>query len=276
MQIVHGGIQAGPELNDMDLPAGPSPIRVRGMKETSRELDAAEIAAIVEDFGRAAGRVRESGFDAVQLHVAHGYLLSQFLSPLANQRKDGYGGPIDHRARVVFETFEAVRSAVGPDFPVLIKINSEDFAEGGLTLEDSLWVADRLAQMGLDGVEVSGGLGWNKEGNPARVQIDAPEKEAYFRSAGRAFKSRLNIPIILVGGFRSPAVIEDVLAKAEADYVAMSRPLVREPDLIKRWMAGDQAPAACVSCNGCGRNAASGQGLSCVFAGGGQDVPASH
>lgn len=265
MQIVHGGLRASTELNEVDLPAGPSAVRVRGMKTEARELSTAEIARIVEDFGRAAGRVRESGFDAVQLHGAHGYLLSQFLSPITNQRGDRYGGALENRARIVFEAYEAVRDAVGPDFPVLIKINSEDFSDGGLTLEESVTVTEKLVDLGLDAVEVSGGLGWNKELHPSRTKIDSPDREAYFRTAGAAFKARIKAPVILVGGMRSLEVMEDVRAQSQADFIALCRPLIREPDLIARWAAGDRSPSACVSCNGCLAKAASGNGLACAM-----------
>ena len=133
-----------------------------------------------------------------------------------------------------------------------------------MSLDESVQVAANLVEMGLDGVEVSGGLPWSGELQPIRMDIDKPENEAYFRSRTAAYKKRLSAPVILVGGLRSPQVIDDVLEKGEADLVAISRPLVREPDLVNRWADGDMAPASCVSCNRCFFAAASGKGIFCV------------
>lgn len=264
MQIMHGGILARPELTGEDVPAGPSAGEIPGMNGSSRELSIQEIQNLVEDFGRAADRVREAGFDAVQIHAAHGYLLSQFLSPVVNRRGDRYGGSPLNRARVVYETYEAVRGAVGADFPVLIKMNSEDFVDGGFDLESSVRVARNLADMGLDAVEVSGGLPWSKALKPARPGVSEPEQEAYFRRQGAAFKNRAGVPVILVGGFRSPQIVRSAMEQGWADYVALARPLIREPDLINRWAGGDLAPARCISCNRCFDVLSKGRGVYCV------------
>jgi 2,4-dienoyl-CoA reductase-like NADH-dependent reductase (Old Yellow Enzyme family) len=264
VQIVHAGIQAYPKIIDMDLPVGPSVIDLDGGKTRHRELSVPEIAAIVEDFGRAAGRVKEAGFDAVQLHGAHGYLLSQFLSPFFNRRGDRYGGSPQNRARILFEVYEAVRGAVGSDFPVMIKINTRDFIPGGLELEDSLKATLDLAAMGLDAVETSGGCKWSLDKKyPARLDLKSREDEAYFREDAAVFKEKLRIPVMLVGGLRSFETIEDVLEKKQADYLSLCRPLIREPNLIERWNEGDLRPPDCINCSRCMGTPISGKGLSC-------------
>jgi len=264
VQIAHGGLRTNPELAGVEAAAGPSAVTLPGLAEKTRELTIPEITAIIEDFGRSAARTRTAGFDAVQIHAAHGYLLNQFLSPLINRRGDRYGGALPNRARAVYETYEAVRGAVGPDFPVFIKINTEDFIEGGLQPDDSVTVVRNLVEMGLDLVEVSGGGPWNPKLGPERRKIDRPDKEAYFRGHARAMKEKIKAPVSLVGGLRSPAVIEDVLSSRQADYVSLSRPFIREPHLIQRWAGGDLTPAACISCNQCFDLVREGKGLSCA------------
>ena len=234
MQIMHAGVIALRGFAGGEMPASPSAFENPRSKAKSRELTVAEITEIIEDFGRAAARIKESGFDGVQLHAAHGYLLSQFMSPFINRRGDRYGGTALNRARAVYETYEAVRGAIGDDFPVMIKINSEDFAEDGILLEDSVVVARNLAEMGLDCIEVSGGGHWSGRLAPSRTKIDQPEKEAYFRGQASVFKEKVHAPIMLVGGLRSLDVIEDVLKKRQVDYAALCRPFIREPDLVAR------------------------------------------
>ncbi|MBU2551016.1 MAG: NADH:flavin oxidoreductase [Proteobacteria bacterium] len=264
LQIVHAGIMATGGFDGGEAPAGPSPVENPRSKVMAREMTAAEITRVVDDFGAAAGRIKKAGFDAVQLHVAHGYLLSQFMSPFLNRRGDRYGGSRENRGRAVFEAYEAVRGAVGPNYPVMIKINAEDFVEGGVALEDSVFIAARLAEMGLDAVEVSGGVLWAGRMGPSRTKINEPDQEAYFRAQGEAFKAGVKAPVILVGGLRSLDVNEDLLARGQADYLALCRPFIREPDLINRWAGGDASPAACISCNGCFKGVMDGRGISCA------------
>ena len=257
-QIVHGGVMA------LEDPQGPSVMEIPGRDQLPRELSLPEIQSLVEDFGRAAARAKTAGFDAVQLHAAHGYLLSQFFSPFFNQRGDRYGGSPANRARIIYETYEAVRGEVGPDYPVMIKINSEDGGEGGFDPEDFLRAVTNLDAMGIDAVEVSGGLPFLGRYSPVRLRIDSPEKEAYFRKAAAAAKARVRTPIILVGGLRTPEIMADILEEDQADYLALARPFIREPHLAKRWADGDLTPAACLSCNRCFNNGLKGVGVSCT------------
>ena len=239
--------------------------RYDGLAKTPRhELTISDIQHLVSAYVRAAERAKAAGFDGVQIHAAHGYLFSQFLSPVYNRRQDAYGGSIENRSRALCDTVAAVRQAVGPDFPVLVKINAWDDVEGGLALEDSVAAAGLLAQAGIDAIEVSGGFLTSKTLSPSRLGINKPEKEAYFEQGAAACKQALDIPVILVGGIRSLEKARELVAGGTADYISMCRPLIREPGLINRWRSGDTRPALCSSDNLCFRPAFKGEGIYCV------------
>ncbi|WP_243359593.1 NADH:flavin oxidoreductase [Fundidesulfovibrio terrae] len=261
LQLAHAGTQANAKLSGK-RPVGPSALP----DADCRELDAEGIAATVAAFARAAGRAKETGFDAVQIHSAHGYLLNQFLSPAWNKRTDEYGGPLENRARLLMEVTHAVRGAVGAGFPVLAKINSEDFVAGGQTREDSAAVAAMLEAASVDAIELSGGCRPAGEAfMPARKgRIKTKEQEGYYRQAAALCKSRLKIPLMLVGGLRSIEVCEEVLKSGLADYISLCRPLICEPGLVKRWHEGDRRPALCVSDNACYAPGFAGEGIRCV------------
>lgn len=262
MQLAHAGYFAAAKLTGQ-TPMAPS--AVAGFaKGPRRAMTLEDIRQVVRAYGTAAKRARQAGFDGVQIHAAHGYLLSQFLSPAFNQRSDQYGGDIDNRARALIEVLQAVRSAVGQDYPVLVKMNCQDFIENGLTLEDSLQAGAMLAQNGIDAIELSGGILIGGKLSPSRVGIKTQEKEAYFQQDAIAFKKQIPVPLILVGGNRSFQVAERLVDDGVADYISMSRPLIREPDLIERWKSGDLARAACVSDNMCFEPARKGDGIYCL------------
>jgi 2,4-dienoyl-CoA reductase-like NADH-dependent reductase (Old Yellow Enzyme family) len=262
VQIAHSGRLAPAKLT------GRPPMVVSdfdGLSKSPREeMTTDYIRKLVAAFGEAARRAKAAGFDGVQIHSAHGYLLSQFLSPAFNRREDEYGGGIENRARIHLEIYRAVRKAVGEEFPVLIKLNCRDFAENGLSLEDSLQVGRMLADAGLDAIELSGGLLTGGKLSPSRMGIKSEEQEAYFREDARAFKNKINIPLILVGGMRSFEVAERLVGDGVADYISMSRPFIREPALVNRWKAGDRARASCISDNACFGPGMQGQGVYCV------------
>ncbi len=228
------------------------------------ELTQDDIQTLIAAFARAAERAQAAGFDGVQMHSGHGYLLSQFLSPAFNRRNDYYGGPIENRTRIHLEILAAIRKAVGSKFPVLIKLNSEDCIENGLTVEDSLAAAKLLADAGMDAIELSGGTVASGKLSPSRTGIHREEKEAYFEEAAAAFKKHIHVPLILVGGIRSLSVAKHLISNGIADYISMSRPLIREPDLINRWRSGDTRPARCKSDNLCFGPALEGKGILCV------------
>ena len=249
IQLAHAGGMAASED-----PQGPSPFAAARTGRTCRAMTMAEIDAAAAAFVAAAERARRAGCDGVQIHAAHGYLLSQFLSPLFNRRDDEYGGSVTNRARLLLQILEGIRGRVGRDFPVLIKINSQDFVAGGFSEEDMITVAKLLEKHGIDAIELSGGLltGTDNLG-PSRKGKPTPENEAYFRFAAARLKPAVTIPVILVGGIRSPATAERMVREHYADFISLSRPFIREPGLIGRWSGGDQSPATCISCNLCFR-----------------------
>jgi len=263
-QIAHAGGRTRPKTIGGSQPAAPSAIDGFSFGETPRELTLPEIHLLIEAFAQAARRAKEAGFDAVQLHAAHGYLLSQFLSPLLNLRKDGYGGTRKKRQRFVIEVYEAVRSEVGRDFPVFIKLNTTDGPQNGITPEESLEIVKQLESLGLDAVEVSGGIAGSDLYRPSRKSITRPSEEAYFRFAAKLFKEHLRIPVILVGGIKSYEVADNILREKYADFVSFSRPLICEPDLILRWYRGDISKSRCLSCNLCLQEGLKGSGIACA------------
>ncbi len=200
----------------------------------------------------------------MQIHAAHGYLLSQFLSPLFNKRLDDYGGSVENRYRVLGQVLKKVRATVGEHFPVLVKLNSQDFLEGGLLLEDSVKIGRWLQDDGIDAIELSGGTLKSAPLSPSRSGITSEEKEAYFTEGAKAFKKKVTVPILLVGGIRSWPVAERIIEQGIADYISMSRPFIREPGLIRRWQSGDLRPALCLSDNQCFGPAMAGEGIYCV------------
>ena len=263
VQLAHAGCRAATSLSG--LPArGPS-IR-RGEKDpVCREMTMIEIAGVIDAFAAGALRAQKAGFDGVQIHAAHGYLLSQFLSPYFNKRKDAYGGSIENRARIVLEVLGSIRQATGKSFPVLIKVNSEDFVEGGFSRRDMLGVCKMLESAGIDAIELSGGTSFSGKYIPVRTgKFDTADRQVFYRQAAKDYKANINTPLILVGGIRSLEVAEELIATSQADYAAISRPLIREPKLIQRWQAGDRAKAACQSDNLCFRPTMAGKGLYCV------------
>jgi 2,4-dienoyl-CoA reductase-like NADH-dependent reductase (Old Yellow Enzyme family) len=262
LQISHAGFFANPKLIG-GTPAGPS--NVAGFVKTPRlAMTRQEIEDVVAGFGQAASRAKKAGFDGIQIHAAHGYLLSQFLSPAFNKRTDVYGGSIEQRVKIIVDVLRAIRRQVGAGYPVLMKMNSRDFLEDGLNLESSVRAGAILSEEGLDAIELSGGTLVSGEHNPSRTGILTEEKEAYFRDAARAFKENIDIPLMLVGGIRSFTVAEDIINSGIADYISMSRPFIREPNLVGRWASGDRAKATCLSDSKCFLPALSGKGVSCV------------
>lgn len=262
MQLAHAGFFAGAKLTGQ-TPLAPS--NVEGFSKSPRqEMTVEDIERVVKAYGAAATRAKTAGFDGVQIHSAHGYLLSQFLSPSFNQRNDEYGGDIRNRARALVEVLQETRRAVGKDYPVLVKINCRDFIENGLLTEDSLQAAAMLVESGIDAIELSGGVLIGGKLSPSRMGIKSEEKEAYFQNDAKSFKEKLNIPLILVGGNRSFQVAERLVNEGVADYISMSRPLIREPDLVNRWKTGDLQRAACVSDNMCFGPAMKGEGIYCL------------
>jgi 2,4-dienoyl-CoA reductase-like NADH-dependent reductase (Old Yellow Enzyme family) len=262
MQLVHAGGQTDSRSAGQQ-PLAPSAVKVEQFPEEPGEMSSADIARIVAAFADGARRAKEYGFDAVQFHGAHGYLINQFLSPLTNRRSDDYGGSIENRCRFLLEVYRAVRAAVGTDYPVLIKLNGCDFLEGGLTAEDALYAAKALDAEGIDAIEVSGGTAASGSQTPVRTGIDTVEQEGYNLDLAKGIKKAVNCPVISVGGFRSFEVASQAVADG-IDGVSLSRPFIWEPDLALRWQGGDTSRAKCISCNGCFRPGLKEGGIRCV------------
>jgi len=264
MQIAHAGARASAQLIKSQ-PFGPSSLEIKDCM-MCREMTKNEIFQTIGDFKNAAVRAKKADFDGIQIHAAHGYLLSQFLSPFFNKRKDNYGGSIENRARLILEILRAIRTELSQQFAVLIKLNSEDFIEDGFTQGEMVQVSTILESAGIDAIELSGGTGLSlSKYSSTRVgEINSKEEEVYYRDSAKLFKEKITVPLILVGGIRSYEVAKELVEKGLADYISLCRPLIREPDLIKRWKRGDTERAACISCNKCFEPTRAGKGIYCV------------
>lgn len=227
-------------------------------------LTANEIKELTRHLADAAGRAVKAGFDGIQIHGAHGYLISKFLTPYFNKRTDEYGGSLQNRARFLMNCIHAVRTAVGPAYPFWLKLNSADYmAEGGMTFEESKVVMTAAAAAGINAVEVSGG---NTASLPRQGPIRAirrTKEPMYFAScaaeAAKLLKDKADVGV--VGGFRDVDAMETCLATTDIAFISLSRPLLREPDLPLRWQHGSKEPALCISCSRCFK----ADNVSCIF-----------
>lgn len=241
MQINHPGRVATAPVHRR--PVGPSALRPGAIGfnlRKPRALTVEEITGLRRRFARTAELAVEAGFDGVQVHAAHGYLLSQFLSPRANQRTDQYGGSPENRRRLLLEVIADVRAAIGPDKVLAVKLNSADFEQGGLDNEESIAVAVALAEAGIDLLEVSGG---NYEA-PAMTGVVADStrrREAYFLEFAEAVRARCDMPLMLTGGVRSREFMDEVLVAGSVDVLGFGRPFAVQPDTGKRLLAGEDA-----------------------------------
>ena len=247
-QINHGGMQCAPEAVDEAM--APSAVKADFLSRPVRGMSAAEVTAMVRAFADAARRAKEAHFDAVQIHAAHGYLLSQFLSPFVNRRVDEWGGSAVKRMNFLRRVCAAVREEVGRDYPVFIKLGVLDGMEGGLVVEEAMGVVAALESMEIDAVEISGGIGGGRNLN-TRPGIKHEGHEAYFRPLVKRARQATKLPLIMVGGLRTKAIMEDVIASGDADFVSMCRPLICEPDFPERMRSEDQARSSCLSGNSC-------------------------
>lgn len=272
LQINHCGRQSFLLQNTF----APSAIQEGFTKNMPREMTIAEIRETIEAFAEAARRAKEAGFDAIQLHSAHGYLLSEFLSPFTNRRTDEYGGNTENRVKIIEEIYKRSVELVGEDFPILIKINVDDFLEGGLTLDESKKVAEKLSKIGFAAIEISGAmwevalrkrkeLGWKPSFLPeSRTNIGIKNNESYHLPYAKEIKKVIEVPLIIVGGLRSLDNIEEILIEGSVDFIALCRPLIREPDLPNKWLNGiGPNMCECISCNGCVASVTTG-GLHCT------------
>lgn len=248
VQINHAGRYAISRHIGNQQPVAPSPLPSRLTRETPREMSIEEIGQVVEDFARAARRVKEAGFDGVEIISGTGYLISEFLSPLTNQRTDDYGGSLENRFRFGLEVIQAVRSAVGIDFPLLVRMNGNDFMPGGNNREELQTYATALADAGVDALNVN--VGWHE----ARVpQIVASVPRGVFGYLSRGIKEKVTIPVISGHRINDPAVGRELITDGMCDMVAMGRPLIADPRLPEKAKVGREAEIVhCVACGqGC-------------------------
>ncbi len=253
MQIVHGGRQTMLSAENPIMLA-PSAVTNKRNGVTPEEMTEEEVLETIEDFANAARRAKEAGFDGVQLHCAHGFLLSNFISPYTNRRKDRWGGSTEKRTQIILDIIDRIHEMIGDDFPILVKLNATDgFPKGTKNVLDApecVEIAKILAANGVCAIEVSGGI--VEAGQEMfRTTINKADDEAYYRDYSRMIKEAVDVPVMLVGGIRSKAVMEQLLDEGYADMVSLCRPLICEPDLVTKIRSGETEVAKCVSCNRC-------------------------
>lgn len=225
MQLVHLGsnIRDNGNLNHKIL--GASPVANLKTGIIPEEMTKEEIKDIVDKFAKAAVRAKKSGFDGIEIHASHGYMLHQFATSYYNRRKDEYGGSRENRYRLTVEVYETIRKAVGKDYPVWIKVHSEDSFEGGVTHEDCLYISKELDKRGIDAIEISGDF-WDFRGN-----------KAYFRNIAEKIASEISAPVIITGGNRDFTEMEKMINETNIEYVGMARPLMQDPEMINKYIS---------------------------------------
>ena len=274
-QLSHCGRQGTVELVG-GIPVAPSAVpNLLGV--TPIAMDRKQIGEAVDNFVRAAERARQAGFDGVQIHAAHGYLIHEFLSPRTNRREDDWGGTFEKRMRFLIEIYQGIRKHLGKDYPILLRMNANDYLEDGLGLEDAARIAEYMSSLSIDAIEISAGTwethfymsrgdipqnywlytrasGEEKERIREKLNHIARQvsfKEAYLLEYAGKIKKRISCPLILVGGMRTVGVMESILLEGSADFISMCRPLIREPEfpnLIRRGLA---EKSTCLNCNLC-------------------------
>ncbi|MEM6294512.1 MAG: NADH:flavin oxidoreductase/NADH oxidase family protein [Myxococcota bacterium] len=241
MQINHAGRQTMRAVTWE--PVGPSAIPVQGrpgMFSVPRPLTDAEIESLVQRYAFVASQAHQAGFAGAQIHGAHGYLVSQFLSPRTNQRTDRWGGSIDNRMRFLLEIAKAMRAATSPDFALSVKLNSADFQRGGFSAEDSVLVAQALEAEGINLLEISGGSYEKPAMMGARASTRA--REAYFLEYAETMRQTVKMPLMVTGGFRTRAGMLEARATGAVDVVGIARPFAVDPDLANKLLAGSDVP----------------------------------
>lgn len=247
IQINHAGRQTSSSFTGSPIVA-PSAIPCPVRKEMPLELSVEEIQKIIKAFGEAARRVRETGADGVEIHMAHGYLINQFLSPFSNHRTDEYGGDPERRMRMAVEVLRAVRNQVGPDFTIVCRLSADEYVEGGLTLEETKEIAKALERNGADGLHISACVAASGYLNHPPYYAD----EGVFVHLAQGIKSVVSIPVITVGRIRTPELANKILEEKKADLVSMGRALIADPDLpLKASQGKTEEIIPCISCNRC-------------------------
>ena len=241
LQVAYGGSMTDYQVGSREI-WGPSAVPQKRTGVVPTEMTAANIQTLIGACAAAGQRAHAAGYDGVEIHAAHGYLLSQFLSPYYNQRTDAYGGSRENRARLIVEVYEAMRNAVGPQFAIFIKVNCSDFDEEGATFDDCQYLCQELDRRSIDGVEISGGLSpWDMNAS----------REGVFGEYAAQIAKLIKAPVIVVGVNRDPQAMQETLDTTNIQYFSLSRPLLREPNLVQRWESGDKTEARCIYCCKC-------------------------
>lgn len=251
LQVAYGGTKTTYQVGERIIFA-PSSVAEVGTGTMGKEMTKEEITYIVNAFAQSARRAKASGFDGIEIHGAHTYLINQFLSPYYNRRNDEYGGSLANRMNFLKEVYFAMRQEVGAEYPIWVKLTASDFMEGGLTFADTREICMEMERIGVNAIELSGNV-HGKAKSLVGNEFDGYciEKEGFFYRYGAAISELIQIPVITVGGFEKMESIEEILNQSNIQFFAISRPLLAEPDLIKRWKNGDHTPVKCVRCSKC-------------------------
>ncbi|ELR66927.1 putative NADH-dependent flavin oxidoreductase [Photobacterium marinum] len=251
MQLAYGGTKTTHNVGERVIYA-PSEVPERGTGTLGKAMTKNEINYIVQAFAQASRRAQESGFDGVEIHAAHTYLINQFLSPYYNRREDEYGGSLDNRMRFLLEIYTEIRKLVGNEYPILVKLTASEFFEGGLSFDETRIICKKLEAIGVDGIIISGNI-HGKANTMIGESFDGHtlQEEGYFHEYGDVISQDVNVPVITVGGLSDIDAIEKIADKTNIQYFALSRPLLAEPHLLKRWKEGSRAPVDCERCSKC-------------------------
>ncbi len=244
VQISHPGRQCPMVVNPKPLSPSDEKLNLLGMFGKPRPMSEADITEAIFRYGQTARIVKKAGFDGVQIHAAHGYLVSQFLSPITNQRGDDWGGSLPNRARFLRAVLAETRKQVGPDFPIGVKLNSADFQKGGFSLEECKQVARWLQEDGIDLLEISGGT-YEEMSFATATEDDTPrdstrKREAFFLEYAREIRAEITLPMVVTGGFRSRAAMEAALREDGIDMIGLARPLCVMPDGAAQLLSGEK------------------------------------
>ncbi|MCT4597797.1 MAG: NADH:flavin oxidoreductase [Vallitalea sp.] len=251
MQLAYGGTKTTYNTSDRIIYA-PSEIPERSTNTIGKAMSKSDIDYVINAFAEASLRCKKAGFDGIEIHGAHTYLINQFLSPYYNNRSDEYGGSFENRMRFLLEIYYKIREKVGNDYPVLVKLTASDFFDGGLTFDETREICKKLESVGIDAIEISGNI-HGKAKSMVGQSFDGHtiNAEGYFREYAEIISDEVNIPIITVGGLANIENIEQMLHETNISFFAISRPLLTEPQLIKRWKNNDRKPVKCVRCSRC-------------------------
>lgn len=265
LQLNHGGRESIPEISG-SVPLAPSPVPSQfnavGEPVMPKELTVADIQRIVRRFVEASIRTREAGYDAIELHGAHGYLIGQFLSPDVNLRQDEYGGSLEGRARFYVQLIQAIKKALGNDYPIICRMNGRDHSPAGLELDEAVEIAAILEEAGADSISVSGGI---HSSRPYRIVPGMGVERGCYVSYSEAVKKRVHVPVMTVGRITTPGLADDILAKGQADFICLSRPLIADPHFAAKAKGGKaEQIVPCIACNECLATIHHHKGIACT------------